>query len=166
MTALLGKRYRMAYESGPATRVTRNNCHVSIPVPTASWRTKVAGFLRELFDFTGDNALPFSLREEDVRIERGTWVYYVRAVHRGQSLRQDFTPMNLTSLVVQLLVSGFVDEWREGRPWKVGVLRRRNRGLWGGVRLLHKESLPPRKSPDARVADLVAMVNAGEFDAR
>ena len=68
--------------------------------------------------FTGDNALPFTLGAHDVRVDRGEWVYYIRAVHRGQWLRQDLNPvMDFPSLVIYVLLSGFVDDWRAGRPW-------------------------------------------------
>lgn len=130
--------------------------------------TKVRSSLRRFFDgFTGDNALSFTLGDHDVRVDRGQWVYYIRAVHRGQWLRQDLNPvMGLPSLVIYVLFSGFVDDWRARRPWKVGVLRRRSRGTRRAFQILHKDVLPPGQGPQGRVAQLAAMVNAGEFDSR
>ena len=123
-------------------------------------------FLRRFVEgFTGDNALPFTLGDHDVRVDRGEWVYYIRAVHRGQWLRQDLNPvMDFPSLVIYVLLSGFVDDWRAGRPWKVGVLRLRSRGIRGPFQILRKELLPPGQGPEGRVAQLAAMVDAGEFD--
>lgn len=125
----------------------------------------MAGFLREFFDFSGDDALPFTPGHDDVRIERGEWVYYVRAVHKGKWLRQDFAPMDLLSFVLYLLLSGFVDSWRAGRPWKVGVLRRRKRGL-KRLHLLHKEVLPAGQAPQARITELAHRVESGGYDKR
>jgi hypothetical protein len=128
------------------------------------WRGQAAGFVRDFFDFSGDNALPFTLGDDDVRVERGEWAYYVRAVHRGQWLRQDFTPVDLLSFVLYIVFSGFVDARRAGRPWKVGVLRRRTHGL-KRLHLLHKEVLPAGRAPQVRIAELVRRVESGEFDA-
>ena len=130
--------------------------------PRSAWASLTA-FLREFFDFSGDNALPFTLTDDDVRIERGEWVYYVRAVHRGKLLKQDLTPINVLSLLVYLVLCGFVDDWRARRPWKLGVLRRRGRGAWR-LELLHKEVLEPGTAPDGRRAELVEAVNAGRYD--
>lgn len=125
----------------------------------------VKDFAREFVDVSGDDALPFTLTDDDVRVERGEFVYYVRAVRRGKWLRQDFAPVDLLSLVLYVLLGGFVDEWRAGRPWKLGVLRRRSRGI-RRVQLLHKELLPPGVRPDVRRAALVADVSSGRFDDR
>ena len=111
----------------------------------------------------GEDAPPFTLGDGDARVERGEWVYYVRAVHRGQWLRQDFAPIDLLSFALYLAFSGFVDAWRRGRPWKVGVLRQRQRG-WRRIQLLHKEVLAAGASPGARVAELVRDVERGSFD--
>ncbi|TPG17036.1 hypothetical protein [Pedococcus bigeumensis] len=126
----------------------------------------VTGFVREFFDFSGDNALPFTPGAHDVRIERGDWVYYVRAVHRGKMFGADFAPIDLCGLVLYLLLGWVVDEWLAGRPWKVGVLRRRNRSVWGRIPLLYKELVPAGRDPQSALAYLVERVNAGEFDGR
>jgi hypothetical protein len=131
-------------------------------VRRSRWAQAV-GFAREFFDFSGDNAVPFTLGDDEVRIERGEWVFYVRAVHRGQWLRQDFTPVDLLSFVLYLVLSGFVDAWRVGRPWKVGVLRRRTRGL-KRLHLVHKEVLPAGRAPLTRMSELVRRIELGEFD--
>lgn len=123
----------------------------------------VGSFLHEFFDFSGDNSLPFTPTEHDVRVERGEWIYYVRVVHRGKLLKQDLSPIDVPSFVLHVLLSGVVDNWRAGRPWKLGVLRRRNRGAWR-LELLHKEVLPPGTAPDLRRAELVDAVTAGRFD--
>ena len=71
--------------------------------------------------------------------------------------------MDLISFALFLVFSGFVDAWRRGRPWKVGVLRQRKRG-WRRIQLLHKEVLADGATPQARVEELVRDVGRGVFD--
>ena len=139
-----------------------DNAHVASFPQWSSVRSTTVDFVREFFDVTGDNALPCTPTEHDVRIEREQWVYYVRAVHRGQLLKQDLAPIDFLSLAFYVVFSGFVDEWRAGRPWKVAVLRRRAHGMWR-LQLLHKEILKPGEEPDVRRLELVAAVTSGKF---
>ena len=47
-----------------------DNAHVASFPQWSSVRSTTVDFVREFFDFTGDNALPFTPTEHDVRIER------------------------------------------------------------------------------------------------
>ncbi|NHI18638.1 hypothetical protein H9L10_15580 [Phycicoccus endophyticus] len=119
--------------------------------------------IRELFDFRGDAALPFTPQDEDVRIVRGKHEYFVRAVHRGEMMASSFAPLDVPTLIAYLLLSGLVDDIRAKRPWKVGVVRVATGGA-RRVKVVHKVTLQPGEAKEPVVEELVGRVNAGEFD--
>ncbi|WP_344294909.1 hypothetical protein, partial [Actinopolymorpha rutila] len=105
--------------------------------------------------------LPFTPRDHDVRIYRGEWIFYVRAVKVGEPLVNGVgadNPAILTPIMNALF-------WNRVKGWKVGVLRYRNH-WWkaGRIRIVYKERLAPSQAPDQRIAELVRAVNDGSFD--
>jgi hypothetical protein len=70
--------------------------------------------------------LPFTPHDHDVRIVRGTWVYYVRGVKKSEPLRSnDFTDASgIVETILSLLVGWTLARWWDRQTtWKVGVMR-------------------------------------------
>ncbi len=112
--------------------------------------------------------VPFSPGEHDVRIPRGDWVFYVRAVRRGSAVRGGGSvlpgdPVELLMLLSLGAVSAFVDHRLR---WKVAVVRGPSPRSWktDRLRILHKELLAAGGSPEQRVEELADEVRAGRFD--
>lgn len=121
---------------------------------------------------------PFTLRDHDVRIVRGRWIFYVRGVRVGEPFRGGVSGRGgsgwggasdwegfVLGLVLTPFIKGAAALFRSrGKTWKVGILRHRN-VRWGGIiRVVYKERLAPGQAPNQRIAELVKVVNDGTFD--
>lgn len=113
--------------------------------------------------------LSFDLRDHDVRIERGEWVYFVRGVKSVESLAGDM--LAGATGPVEAVLGFFMVEvldvwWRRKKAWKVGVLRVKGSrwGPSGRIKVLHKEVLTAGVEPNARIAQLAEEVLSGRFD--
>lgn len=119
---------------------------------------------------------------DDIRIERGGWVFYVRAVPRDRRLDRDPSSgggptfgagFGIEALVAALVVVPVVMAAKKVRAlrlrregWRVGVVRKGAASTWNDPegRVLHEEHLPRTTDPRPRVAELAARVDAGDFD--
>ena len=112
-----------------------------------------------------EDPIQFTPEPHDVRLERGTWIYYVRGVKKWQLFRSDgLSPTDLGGLILALPIAFLWGRRQErAKQWKVGVLRFRKDG-GGLIRVIHKETLDPGIPPERRITALARDVTAGRFD--
>lgn len=114
-----------------------------------------------------DVSLPFTAADHDVRIPRDGWVYYVRAVKRGEPLDggTGFGDGSLFGIAIWLL-SGLVVRLlsRFQKSWMVGVVRFVDNDRVMPTSVIHEEKLASGVRPSARIAELASDVESGRFD--
>jgi hypothetical protein len=107
------------------------------------------------------------LTPHDQRVERGGWVYYVRAVKWERDFTRDlFQPGGEPLYDIVRLAVQWVRRARSGRrPWMVGVVRIGDVSTWNDFRphVAHQETLPPGQSPQARIGELARKAQDGAF---
>lgn len=114
-----------------------------------------------------DDMLPFVPGERDVRVARGDYIFYVRAVRRGSSLRMSTWDGDLPGVVAILPFVGLYALAQRRARWKVGVVRLPSPGSGTAerrIRVMHLELLTRGASPDERIAELAADVRKGRFE--
>ena len=102
----------------------------------------------------------------DLSVDSGGEQYRVRAVKRGNSVRDNGEgATGFGEALVQLIVEGLANL---GRQYKVAVLREHARDAAGlaptQLRLLYLELLPKGTDPGSRADDLRDLVLKGHFD--
>jgi hypothetical protein len=134
-----------------------------------------------------DDSLGFEPGPHDLRVQDTQWIYYVRAVRRGESLGAGGgggdAGSDLGSLVVvavlfvfaavlgsvfRRLTNGRLRRWQQAQPWKVGVVRiQADRwGVTGAGQVVHRELVPGPEVPVVRMEELADRVRSGEFAGR
>ncbi len=107
------------------------------------------------------------LGPHDQRVQRGGWVYYIRAV----KWEQDFTARGVQpggELLVDALrlVTRALRRARSGRrPWVIGVVRIGDVSTWNDrtPRVVCRETLGRGHAPQTRIAELVVRAQNGEY---
>ena len=109
------------------------------------------------------------LRDVDERVERGDWVFYVRAVKRRRELTRrewDGRGFNLLAEGMMWAFNTLRRRMNAKRSWQVGVVRLGNVSSWRDHRpvVVHLEQVARDANLNPTIALLVAQIEAGQFD--